>query len=141
MPITMACLSGFLPPCLLPPTAERPAKTNNYTMRLNRNEWMGVAVVAGSIACFGSWLQGELSRAALARVQRNTLDSHSYCTGMSLHDTNMMDKGELWCGTVDTAHAYSHSTVSAIGALRVSSTTGTAGSPDSPRSPGTAVKP
>jgi hypothetical protein len=110
-------------------------------MRLNRNEWMGVAVVAGSIACFGNWLQSELSRAAVARMQRNTLDLHSYCTGMSLHDTNMMDKGELWCGTVDSAHAYSPGTVSAIGALRVSSTIGTAGSHGSSSAPGSSVKP
>lgn len=74
-------------------------------MRLKKIEWMGVAVVAGSIAWFGSWLQGEMSRAALARLQRDTLDSHSYCSGMSLRDTQMMDKGVLWCGTVDAAHA------------------------------------
>lgn len=76
-------------------------------MRLRKTEWMGVAVVAGSIACFGSWLQGEMSRAALARVQRETPDSHSYCAGMSLQDTQMMDQGELWCGTIDAAHANS----------------------------------
>lgn len=84
-------------------------------MRLRKTEWMGVAVVAGSIACFGNWLQGEMSRAALARVQRETLDSHSYCTGMSVQDTQMMDKGELWCGTVDAAHANSLSTLGALG--------------------------
>ncbi|CAD6532304.1 hypothetical protein LMG28140_02612 [Paraburkholderia metrosideri] len=76
-------------------------------MRVRKTEWMGVAVVAGSIACFGSWLQGEINRAALARVQRDTPDSRSYCTGMSVRDTQMMDKGELWCGTVDAAHAES----------------------------------
>ncbi|MGF6573146.1 hypothetical protein ABH945_005267 [Paraburkholderia sp. GAS333] len=82
-------------------------------MRLRKTEWMGVAVVAGSIACFGSWLQGEMSRAALARLQRDTPDSHSYCAGMSVQDTQTMDKGEMWCGTIDAAHANSPATLGA----------------------------
>jgi hypothetical protein len=79
-------------------------------MRVRKTEWMGVAVVAGSIACFGGWLQGEMSRAALARVQRETPDSHGYCTALSVQDTQMMDKGELWCGTIDIAPADSPGT-------------------------------
>jgi len=66
---------------------------------------MLVVVVAGSIACFGSWLQGEMNRASLARVQRAAQDSRGACAGMSARDAEMMDRGELWCGTVDPAHA------------------------------------
>lgn len=69
-------------------------------MRLTKTEWMGVAVVAGSIACFGGWLQGEMTRASLARMQRDMPDSRGACAGMSARDTEMMDKGELSCGAV-----------------------------------------
>lgn len=69
-------------------------------MRLRKTEWMGVAVVAGSIACFGGWLQSEMNRAALARTQRNTPDSRGACSGMSARDAEMMNKGEFWCGAV-----------------------------------------
>ncbi|CAB3789001.1 hypothetical protein [Paraburkholderia fynbosensis] len=69
-------------------------------MRVRKTEWMGVAVVAGSIACFGGWLQSEMTRAALARMQRDTPDAHGACAGMSARETEMMGKGELWCGTI-----------------------------------------
>lgn len=103
----MACPSAATPQLRDAVSATRGAdsRTRKQTMRLRKTEWMGVAVVAGSIACFGSWLQGELSRAAQARVQRDTLDAHSYCSGMSVQDTQRMDKGELWCGTIDAMHA------------------------------------
>jgi hypothetical protein len=69
-------------------------------MRLRRTEWMGVAVVAGSIACFGGWLQSEMARAASARLQRDMPDSHGACAGMSAREAEMRGKGELWCGTI-----------------------------------------
>ncbi|RKT21180.1 hypothetical protein B0G69_4556 [Paraburkholderia sp. RAU2J] len=69
-------------------------------MRVRKTEWMGVAVVAGSIACFGGWLQSEMTLAALARMQRDTPDAHGACAGMSARETEMMGKGELWCGTI-----------------------------------------
>ncbi|WP_454828338.1 hypothetical protein [Paraburkholderia xenovorans] len=74
-------------------------------MRLSKMEWMWVAVAAGSIAGFGSWLQGEMNRAALARTQRETQDMRGTCAGMSAQDARMMDKGELWCGTVGAGRA------------------------------------
>jgi hypothetical protein len=74
-------------------------------MRLTKSEWMGVAVVAGSIACFGGWLQGEMNRATLARSQRNTLDAHGDCAGMTGQDAEMMIKGEFWCGSVRAGRA------------------------------------
>ncbi|WP_238812396.1 hypothetical protein [Paraburkholderia sp. SG-MS1] len=61
---------------------------------------MGVAIVAGSIACFGGWLQSELARAALARMQRDTPDMHGACAGMNARETEMRGKGELWCGAI-----------------------------------------
>ncbi|ASW03054.1 hypothetical protein [Paraburkholderia aromaticivorans] len=69
-------------------------------MRLSKTEWVWVAVAAGSIACFGSWLQGEMDRAAVARTQRDMPDMRGTCAGMSTQDAQMMDKGALWCGTV-----------------------------------------
>ncbi|PRX33223.1 hypothetical protein B0G75_103451 [Paraburkholderia sp. BL18I3N2] len=76
-------------------------------MHLSKTEWMWVAVAAGSIACFGSWLQGEMNRAALARVERETPDMRGTCAGMSAQDALMMDKGELWCGQVGGGRAES----------------------------------
>lgn len=75
------------------------------TMRLSRTEWMWVAVAAGSIACFGTWLQSEMNRAALARIERETQDMRGTCAGMSAQDAQMMDKGELWCGEVGAGRA------------------------------------
>ncbi|WP_144113355.1 hypothetical protein [Paraburkholderia sp. BCC1886] len=77
-------------------------------MRLNKKEWAGALIVAGSIACFGMWLQSEMTRASFARIQRTTEDVHGTCTSMSLQDSAMMDRGELWCGPVDAA-ATTHS--------------------------------
>jgi hypothetical protein len=74
-------------------------------MRLRKTDWMLVLVVAGSIAGFGNWLQGEMNRASLARVQRQAQDSRGVCAGMSARDAEMMDKGELWCGSIDPARA------------------------------------
>jgi hypothetical protein len=80
-------------------------------MRLKKTEWMLIAVMAGSIVGFGGWLQSEMQRAATARSQRSTedtTDSHAFCSGMSTRDSQMMDKGALWCGSVDVsapAHA------------------------------------
>jgi hypothetical protein len=74
------------------------------TMRLRKTEWMGVAVVAGSIACFGGWLQSEMTRASLARMQRDSRDSHGACGGMSAREAEMRGKGELWCGAIGSAH-------------------------------------
>jgi hypothetical protein len=77
--------------------------TKKRTMRLRKTEWIGIAVVAGSIACFGGWLQVEINRATFARMQRDTLDAHDPrgdCGGMSGQDTEMLSKGELWCGAV-----------------------------------------
>ncbi|ACD20286.1 conserved hypothetical protein [Paraburkholderia phytofirmans PsJN] len=76
-------------------------------MRLSKTEWIWVAVAAGSIACFGSWLQGEMKRAALMRVERETPDMRGTCAGMSAQDARMMDKGALWCGEVDGGRAES----------------------------------
>ncbi|MFL9889797.1 hypothetical protein P0D71_34925 [Paraburkholderia sp. RL17-383-BIF-A] len=74
-------------------------------MRLSKTEWVWVAVAAGSIACFGSWLQGEMNRAALERTQRETQDMRGTCAGMSAQDAQMMDKGALWCGEVGAERA------------------------------------
>ncbi|CAH2781644.1 MAG: hypothetical protein CPDRYMAC_1711 [uncultured Paraburkholderia sp.] len=80
-------------------------------MRLKKTEWMLIAVMGGSIAGFGNWLQSEMNRAAIARSQRNTEDapdSHAFCSGMSTRESQMMDKGALWCGSIDVstpAHA------------------------------------
>lgn len=76
-------------------------------MRLSKIEWMWVAVAAGSIACFGSWLQGEMNRTALARAERATQDMRGTCSGMSAHEAQMMAKGELWCGEVGAARTES----------------------------------
>jgi hypothetical protein len=78
---------------------------NEQTMRLSKTEWMGVAVMAGSIACFGGWLQGEMNRATLARIQRDTLDSPGACGDMSARDAEMLGKGELWCGAIGAGRA------------------------------------
>jgi hypothetical protein len=75
------------------------------TMRLSKNEWMGVAVMAGSIACFGSWLQSEMDRATLARIQRNAADSGGACAHISTSEAEMLYKGELWCGAVGGGRA------------------------------------
>lgn len=81
-------------------------------MHLKKTEWMLLALVAGSVLGFGGWLQGEMKRASLARMQRDLpsmhasqvlqepADSHGSCTGMSAEDANMMGKGEMWCGAV-----------------------------------------
>ncbi|WGS53905.1 hypothetical protein LFL96_22980 [Paraburkholderia sp. D15] len=76
---------------------------------------MLLALVASSVLGFGGWLQGEMKRASLARMQRDlgsaqsapvfaatqdSPDAHSACAGMSAEDANMMGKGELWCGAV-----------------------------------------
>jgi hypothetical protein len=74
-------------------------------MRFSKTEWMWVAVAAGSIGCFGSWLQGEMNRAALARTERETPDMRGTCAGMSAQEARMMDKGELWCGEVGAGRA------------------------------------
>ena len=74
-------------------------------MRLSKTEWMGVTVMAGSIACFGSWLQSEMDRATLARIQRNTADSGGACADISAREAEMRYKGELWCGAVGTGRA------------------------------------
>jgi hypothetical protein len=74
-------------------------------MRLSKTEWMWLAVAAGSIACFGGWLQGEMNRAALARSVQETPDMRGTCAGMSGEEARMMDKGELWCGEVDAERA------------------------------------
>ncbi|WP_345814995.1 hypothetical protein AAGS40_22140 [Paraburkholderia sp. PREW-6R] len=77
-------------------------------MRLTKKEWMLVAVAAVSIAGFGGWLQSEMNAAALARAQRVTQDwpdTHAFCTGMSARESAMMDKGVLWCGSVDATRA------------------------------------
>lgn len=77
-------------------------------MRLKKTEWMLLAVVAGSVMGFGNWLQGEMNRATLARIQRDSTnpqdlqDSHGACAGMSAREAEMMGKGELWCGAVGT---------------------------------------
>ncbi|RAS23847.1 hypothetical protein [Paraburkholderia bryophila] len=77
-------------------------------MRLKKTEWVLLAVVASLVMGFGNWLQGEMNRAALARIQRDSTspqdlqDSHGACAGMSARETEMMGKGELWCGTVGT---------------------------------------
>jgi hypothetical protein len=55
--------------------------------------------------CFGNWLQGEMNRASLERVQRETQDTRGAWAGMTARDTEMMDKGELWCGAVDPGRA------------------------------------
>ena len=78
---------------------------NEQTMRLSKTEWMGVAVVAGSIACFSGWLQSEMNRAALARIQRDTPDSPGACADMSARDAEMLGKGELWCGAIGAGRA------------------------------------
>jgi hypothetical protein len=75
------------------------------TMRLSKTEWMGVAVVAGSIACFGSWLQSEMDRAMLARIQRNAADSRGACANISASEAVMLYRGELWCGAVGGGRA------------------------------------
>lgn len=78
-------------------------------MRLSKTEWIWVGVAVASIACFGNWLQAEMNRAALDRSQRETQgetqDMRGTCAGMSAHDTQMMDKGELWCGTIGSGRA------------------------------------
>ena len=82
-------------------------------MRLSKTEWMGVAVIAGSITCFGGWLQSEMQRAALARINRNTAESPGVCADMTIRDAEMWGKGALWCGaisgtisgTISNAHA------------------------------------
>ena len=74
------------------------------TMRLSKTEWIGVAVVAGSIACFGSWLQSEMTRASLARIQRDMPDAPGACADMSVRDAEMRVKGELWCGAIGAGH-------------------------------------
>ena len=95
------------------PDAARPVfrvvdeSDTKHTMRLSKTEWMCVAIAAGSIACFGDWLQGEMNRAALARSQRETPDMRGTCAGMSAQDALMMDKGALWCGTVDAGRVES----------------------------------
>jgi hypothetical protein len=91
------------------PAAGRVADEPNkkQTMRLRKTEWMGVAVVAGSIACFGGWLQSEMTRAAFARTQRDAPDSHGACAGMSARDAEMLGKGELWCGAIGAGRAES----------------------------------
>lgn len=75
------------------------------TMRLSKTEWMGVAVMAGSIACFGSWLQSEMDRATLARIQRNAADSGGACADLSASEAAMRYKGKLWCGAVGSGRA------------------------------------
>lgn len=77
-------------------------------MRLRKTEWIGIAVVAGSIAGFGGWLQVEINRATFARMQRDTLDAHdprSDCATLSGQDTEMLSKGELWCGAITPGRA------------------------------------
>lgn len=64
-----------------------------------------MAIVVGSVACFGNWLQAEMNRASLARMQRAQPDMRGTCAGMNARDADMMDKGALWCGTVDPARA------------------------------------
>ncbi|HZZ11924.1 MAG TPA: hypothetical protein VFE79_14645 [Paraburkholderia sp.] len=76
-------------------------------MRFRKTEWMLMAVVIGSIAGFGNWLQAEMSRASRTSHQREEVDMRGTCAGMSTRDAQMMDKGALWCGTVDAAHAVS----------------------------------
>lgn len=71
-------------------------------MRLSKTEWMGVAVMAGSIVCFGSWLESEMHRATLARIQRNAADSGGACADISATEAEMRYKGELWCGAVSS---------------------------------------
>ena len=78
-------------------------------MRLSKTEWMGVAVMAGSIACFGGWLESEMHRATLARIQRHPSDSPGACTGMSIRDAEMLGKGAFWCGEIGPASPHSAS--------------------------------
>lgn len=79
------------------------------TMRLSKTEWMGVAVMAVSIACFGGWLESEMHRATLARIQRNPSVSPGACAGMSIRDAEMFGKGALWCGAIGPDQPHSAS--------------------------------
>lgn len=81
------------------------ARIKNETMHFRKTEWMLIAVAVGSIACFGNWLQGEMSRASRTRSQPEEQDVRGSCAGMSRRDVQMMDKGALWCGTVDPMRA------------------------------------
>ncbi|WP_144148525.1 hypothetical protein [Paraburkholderia sp. BCC1884] len=74
-------------------------------MRLRKTEWVSLALVGALVAGFGSWLQGEMNRATFARTQRETLDQRGACSGMTLQESQTMDKGALWCGVIDAARA------------------------------------
>lgn len=88
-------------------TGFRVVEQDNHNA-LEENRMDVAAVVAGSVMGFGNWLQGEMNRASLARIQRDSTnpqdlqDSHGACAGMNAREAEMMGKGELWCGAVGT---------------------------------------
>jgi hypothetical protein len=103
-----AFAGGERDPRVMPASGVRAVRERKRKMRVGKKEWTLMACVAVSVAGFGGWLRGEIDHAALARTERVVLDSadpHGSCAGMTVRDSAMMDKGMLWCGSVDAAHA------------------------------------